>query len=118
MALVFEAFEAFVVGKNDRQEEDGDEEDEEILDREERLHFEEDEEQLDGLAGLAGAVVPGRAKLRQRLCWLGEQFKHRLPDQAHRQNLQAPELLQPQHFGIADKRTCLEFRYLAVMANC
>ena len=39
--------------------------------------------------------------LLQRLCWYGKQFKHRLFDLAHTQNLHAPELLQPQHLGIA-----------------
>ena len=99
--LVFEALEAFEAGKNGGQEEDGDEEDEDILDKEERLDFEE-AAKLSCLAGLAGGVIPGSSKLRQRLCWLGEQLRHRLSDRAQTQNLHAPELLQPQHFGISD----------------
>ena len=36
---------------------------------------------------------------RHRLCWLGEQFRQSLFERTQTQNLQAPELLQPQHFG-------------------
>ena len=43
--------------------------------------------------------MPERLLLQQRLSWLGEQFVQRLLERAHMQNLHAPELLHPQHFG-------------------
>ena len=55
----------------------------------------------EGLAReVASRIVPGRAMLLQRLCWLGEQLEHLLLERAHTQNLHEPELLQAQHFGM------------------
>lgn len=93
----------FKTGKDGGQEDEGNEEGSDGKGKEERLETERLE-----VFGRVGNVlvmefvreVPGRVLLQQRLCWPGEQLEHRLFDRAQIQNLHAPELLHPQHFGM------------------
>ena len=84
-------------------QEDGEEDEEDERGKDEDREGRLTERGLPGLAGagvdLASSLVSGRVMLRQRLCWLGEQFRQSLFERTQIQNLQAPLLLQPQHFG-------------------